>query len=656
MKQNILFLSIALMLAVLLTGCSEDKGGDATPSANSKISFGLGAMPARTVFDEQNKYQINWTSGDRVRIFCNEAEDVTQADYNVINIDADKKHKAKLEYSDSGLAWGSDDGEHHFYAVYPADDNKVSVSNGIATFKVQYNQTCTVNGAADASGHYSTTPDMTNAYMVANVSTRPVDNVNLSFRPIMTTLDITVRGKEGTNSGSVRVTGISITNKTIQYLDAGKGVFHYDIVNRTIISGDENISAEKRSSIFVGIKNGDDSYIDLQGNQSVTFTVFLPPVSVDAQNVIDVMVHATAETTTTTTTVTVGGNSDADGKEMTFPASSKGSLILGYIPSSTETGTNWITPLDGSIFVSQMSIPGSHDAATGESMAHITGDAFAATQDKTLDKQWDMGVRAFDLRPAIYDPLVGSTDELWLYHGVTRVSISWATAMNTIKAKLADNPGEFAVVLFRHEDESCLNKNNDNDDFNTYMTNYVNANKNWIVDWKPDLTIDEARGKIILISRFGGSWEYGCFTGWGHGQEGAVTTLNNANGTKSATMYIQDYYNPSSHELKWSSIQSYLDISRTFHTDPAKVNAWMINHCSGYVGLSTSSTYRNNGAYQNALLIKYLQSSTWEGSTGIMMFDYAASSSSGSTAVYGDVALQTIIDNNYKYRMKRKGE
>lgn len=638
----------------MLCACSDNSGDNNNrPEAGNTVNFALGSMPDRTVFDQNNKYQINWQDGDKVRIFCDEAEDVKQADYNVVKIDDSEKNKAKLEYNENGLAWGSDDATHNFYAVYPADNDKVSVSNCIATCKINYNQTCTVQGTADANGHYTTTPDMTNAYMVASLSTQPVDQVKLNFRPIMTTLEITVKGKEGSNSAAVRITGISVTNKSVQYSDEN-GYFRYDIKNGSIIGLGENTST-RRGSIFVGVKSGDNNYIDLSGEQSITFTVFLPPVPIDGDNQIDINVHATAETSATYS-VTVGGNTDANGQTMNYIAGSKGAIDLGYIPTNTQTGTNWITPLDGNIYVSQLSIPGSHDAATGESMAHITGDIFAATQEKTLDKQWDMGIRAFDLRPAIYDPTFGSTDELWLYHGVTRVSISWATAMNTIKAKLSDNPGEFAIVLFRHEDESALAKNNNETDFNTYMTNYVNANKSWIVDWKPDLTIDEARGKIILISRFSGSWEYGCFTGWGHSQEGAVTTLTNATGTKSATMYVQDYYNSDSHELKWSSIQTHLEISRTFHTDPTKVNCWMINHCSGYSGGSTSSTYRNNAAYQNPKLISYLQSETWEGSTGIILFDYTASSTSGSTSVYGDVAVQTVIDNNYKYRMKRKGE
>ena len=294
-------------------------------------------------------------------------------------------------------------------------------------------------------------------------------------------------------------------------------------------------------------------------------------------------------------------------------------------------------------------------------MASFIGDLFAQTQEQTLQGQWNLGVRAFDLRPALYDKnevkLWGTHDyELWLYHGVTRVAISWATAMNTIKANLTSHPGEFAIVLFRHEDESTLYKNTNTTDFDNYIKAWVNANKTWIVDWRPDITIDECRGKLILISRFNGSWDYGCFTGWSHDAAGTTTTVRNASNTKSGTMYVQDYYNPSSHDTKFKSICEYLDIAQTFHTNDALKNHWMLNHVSGYVGPSTSNTYRANAAAQNPKVIEYLHNRTTPGSTGIILFDYSGAATSGSYTVQGDVMLQTVIDNNYKYRMRRKGE
>lgn len=307
-----------------------------------------------------------------------------------------------------------------------------------------------------------------------------------------------------------------------------------------------------------------------------------------------------------------------------------------------------------------MSIPGSHDAATGENMATFVGVLFAQTQEQTLQMQWNLGVRAFDLRPALYDKnetYVWKHDyELWLYHGLCRIAVSWATAMNTIKANLASHPGEFAIVLFRHEDESTLYKNTDTNDFDSYMTAWVNANKDWIVNWRPDITIDECRGKLILVSRFGGSWEYGCFTGWSHDAAGTTTTVRNASSSITGTMYVQDYYNPSSHDAKFNSISTYLDIAQQFHTNEAMKNHWMLNHVSGYVGSSSTNTYRANAEAQNPKVIEYLHNRSTPGSTGILLFDYTGAATSGSYNVQGDVMLQTVIDNNYKYRMKRKGE
>lgn len=44
------------------------------------------------------------------------------------------------------------------------------------------------------------------------------------------------------------------------------------------------------------------------------------------------------------------------------------------------------------------------------------------------------------------------------------------------------------------------------------------------------------------------------------------------------------------------------------------------------------------------------------GSTGIILMDFVGAATSDGVAVQGDLCPQAIIDNNYKYRMKRKGE
>ena len=601
MRTNAIFYLTLALCAGVVSACVDENINSDKDVNGKAIKFGLSSQKTKTEYDDTDPYQINWVNGDQIRIFCAEAETAKSALYNVTPASTAKDGTIAKAGSDE-LQWGGDGLKHHFYAVYPGSTAKVD-EKGIATFSINRNQKCTVTTTNGYENNVVAKPDMKNANMVAYTAAEPTDEpVSLSFKPLMTTLEIVVTGPTtNINSSNARVTGVSIVS-TIKTTSSESGdSFKYDIAN-SAITGSGNTGAEttKSETTFISLVDdkGNATYVDLANGKTLTLTAFLPPMSVKQaaamKRQVKVRVHITgnAELSASIKTNDAGSNTWTTQLK---PAAKK-KITLPAIPSGVqEEGNNWITPLDGSIYVSQMSIPGSHDAATGEDMASFIGDLFAQTQEQTLQGQWNLGVRAFDLRPALYDKketYLGTHNyELWLYHGATRVAISWATAMNTIKANLTNHPGEFAIVLFRHEDESTLYKNTNTTDFDNYMKAWVNANKAWIVDWSPDITIDECRGKLILISRFNGSWDYGCFTGWSHDAAGTKTTVRNASGSITGTMYVQDYYKPSSHETKFTSISKYLDIAQKFHTEDALKNHWMLNHVSGYVGSSTSNTY-----------------------------------------------------------------
>lgn len=672
MRTKAIYVLALALCAGVVSGCVDEDLDGGKEVSGKAIQFGLSSQKTKTVYDDADPYQINWVSGDQIKIFCAEAESAKSAVYNVTPASTAKNGTIANAGSDV-LQWGGDALTHHFYAVYPdpGESESVKVTNdGIATFTINRNQKCTVTTTNGYNADVVAKPDMKNALMVAHTATEPTDGtVGLTFKPIMTTLEIVVKGPNtNINSSNARVTGVSIVS-TIQTTSSETGDdFKYDIANAAISgSAGTGTPSTKSETTFISLvdANGNASYVDLANGHTLTLTAFLPPMSeahaAAMKRQVKVRVHITGNAELTASIKTNHESSDAWTTQ--FKPSAKKQIKLPAIPSGNQSdGNNWITPLDGSIYVSQMSIPGSHDAATGEDMATIVGDLFAKTQEQSIQKQWNLGVRAFDLRPALYEtnplrwPWEDPDYQLWLYHGMTRVAVSWATAMNTIKTNLASHPGEFAIVLFRHEDESTPGKNNNSTDFDNYMTAWVNANKNWIVNWKPDITIDECRGKVILISRFGGSWDYGCFTGWSHDAAGTTTTVRNASGSITGTMYVQDYYNPSLHDAKFASITTYLDIAQQFHTNDALKNHWMLNHVSGYTGTSSTASYRNNAAYQNPKVVEYLHNRSTPGSTGILLFDYSGVATSSGTTVQGDVMLQTVIDNNYKYRMKRKGE
>lgn len=701
MKKYFSVLFAGLAVAGVLSGCSDDDFGNGQdgnkPSAGNTVNFTLGGPTTRTVYDDEDEYQINWTEGDQVRIYCNEAEDVKQADYSVIkSIDPDAENTGTLRYNENGLAWGSES-THNFFAVYPADDSKVSVENGIATFQFNQNQVCTFPTSADSEGNYMGTPDMTNAYMVAHLSTTPIDEVPLHFSPIMTTLQITVKGRAQTTDQDVVVTGISIINDNVTSTDAQNGQFQYDITNSTIVNS-ESTSTPTTETTFVRARSGTNSFITLASGQSATFTVFLPPLPVDGNNIITVRVHATGETEHS---VTIGGTEQqgcvtANGTPVTYPASSKGHLTLAYFPTE-QTGNNWITPLDDGIYVSQLSIPGTHDSGAWQ-MTGLVGSA-GKTQDYTIAKQLEMGIRAFDLRPTCPNAgnaSAGRNPRLPIYHGIVDCSdinafqegeeVSLVTAFEDFNAYLNKNPDEFIIAIVRWENEGDPHVDYINplggrkwDIFQKSMTNFLNNASYYPqarrVEFKPDLTVSDLRGKILIINRPCQGSDPDEFyaktaltgttfiSGWPAGSADVRTNVffkQQYEGAANGYAVVQDYYNVENSTTKQNLIKQELDMSAQSHTNAEYKNTWFINHCSGYSGaVSSDASYSNNAAAVNPAIFEYLTSdSKTPGSTGIMMLDFVGkrvSDASGMT-VWGDLLPQAIIDNNYKYRPQRRGE
>lgn len=668
---NITFL-VTIMVAGTFISCNENElDPDKGQHSGKKISFSISDDKTRTSYDDANNLQINWTEGDQVRIYCDEAEDVKQADYTVAQID---KNSGKLVYNADGLAWGGNDDTHNFYAVYPADDKTVaSMVDGKVTINANLNQKCTLGNLVGTM--YETTPDMTNAIMVAKLSTKPTDKVDLTFKPIMTTLEVVVRGAENDNLAGTYIRGISISMDASAFGTSSKQ-FVYNLNTDKL----ERDDATSTVNFFVGINTSDGTNsLHLDATQSVKLTAFLPPVSINDAHRIKIRVHATGATELV---ATIGSNFE-------ILQSAKSRITLPWITSKNQGNNNWITPLDDDIYVSQMSIPGTHDAATGDG----TDFSIGKTQELTLDKQFELGIRAFDLRPAV------SSGDIHIFHGAISTTYSWDNIMERFKYYLQNNPGEFIIILMRHETEA----DNTSSEWGGLIEQKLDKLKNntnpatgesWTIDFRPDLTIGEMRGKILFLCRDWTKYNesgptVGGYTGWAHGKDGAEVSIYGPSG-ESGTLNIQDCYAPSESgnwkglitgslinngtnkplvqnypSVKWNGIESLLKKSQQFHTRAELVNRWSINHTSGYVGgvilgvynsVSTTDGYRENAGNNNIKLYNYINSSTWNGSTGIMIMDFVGARTSGSYTVYGDLCPQAIIDNNYKYHMKRKGE
>lgn len=742
MKKYIL--SILALAAIAFVGCEKDDIDDAGGKqiSGQVINFGAGALESRTIYESTDSKQIHWQTGDKVRIYCaqaiggvtnveNSGDDVAYADY-AVTVNATDKSFATIALAEgsSPLLWGGSGIAHKFYAVYPHDAAVDVSDDGVVTFPINRNQICYIQTAdekaadTDASKYtYVARPDMSNAYMVASSEANPVDyvsngtdhnNVWLDFKPIMTTINIVVKGPQNlvngqpdsnTTADPSLVTGVSIISTITTNTTASMSQFVYDI-EKAMITGSQagtGTASEQTETTFISPRNSDGlDAVTLKQGETLCLTAFLPPMAQETAEALNRDIKIRVHTT--------GGNKTLSLEDATaLLPSAKGAIKLPamYTPI---TNSNWITPLDGNIYVSQMSIPGTHDAAT---YSGTIGD-LGQTQQYSIDQQWDMGIRAFDFRPALFGTwyifVWGDNLEMWNWHGVTKTDLKFEAGLDAIIAKMTEGSStysggkdEFAIVIFKHEDEFGLDfewesgvqtKNRDTKTWQSHMQTILEKYKDKIVQFKPDLTIDECRGKIIVLCR---DWTpytdtgvptYGGYMGWSHNRAGskAEEIYGPSGKTVQDNFYIQDCYEEDEADLqqgetflevKAAVIKDFLNEAATFHTTDTKKNVWMINHTSGYSDVSsisgTMSEYQYNAEYQNPRFYSYLTGSEFTittsqgelsfnegekpvGSTGIVMMDWVGTRQINGYTVFGDLLPQAIIDNNYKYRMKRKGE
>lgn len=147
--------------------------------------------------------------------------------------------------------------------------------------------------------------------------------------------------------------------------------------------------------------------------------------------------------------------------------------------------------LPDNLFVSQVSIPGTHDAATGNG-GDITMP-FSQCQDIDVATQWSIGIRAFDFRPKVKD------DYLNINHGITETNLRFDDALYLLRDSLKEHPSEFAVI-------HCLyasGYDSDKTKYETMLRELLSREdlKDYFVPFRRDLTVGDMRGKILLLSR-----------------------------------------------------------------------------------------------------------------------------------------------------------
>lgn len=719
-------MSVVMLLGI--ASCSDDEVVKNHVQPGEVVRFSIDQRSSRTVYEAEDgdgsSWQIDWVKGDGITIFCQQAEGAKSADYTITPTE-DAAHTIKLTEAGSqskyglvddnpnGLCWNgaiiNENPEHNFYAAYPNGVAKTTDTEGVLEFPIG-NQYCTLTGSANSDGEYTTSPDMKNAYMVAAATSIKAGDIKSSkdpskkgsiklvFAPIMTTLDITASYQTTTsNVEPVRIYGLRVTVPNVPTVNNS---FLYNVKNNTLSvdpsnpTGTQgNIVAEGISSKSVTINVGfaDRDFLSLEKGQSVNFTAFLPPVSAtDMKNV-------------KITLIANGGDYGTVTLNTEVKPSSKRKVKLPAVVQSVEpTSNNWISLLDDNVYVNQLSIPGTNNSAAYQSYSDA---ASSQGESQSLTKQWNTGVRAFEFRTSVAAITASyGTFQLCCYDSGVNLKRTFKEAMDELVKLLKDNPSEFAVVIVGFQSQSFKDGS-----WTQGLASYINRmdKSYWEAETKrsvatvgqnahgipyyvknytdyyatftPDMTVKDARGKIIMINYDDYTGRSGVLVNGAETANGAREdfapagswysgTYGNTTGT-SDLFYIQAMSGPTygdvtdnKHGAKQAGIIKADDEAVKLHKATDGTYKWVINYVGG-ANDQNSEGYASTAGANNLFYKEWLNGITKNGKTrepgptGIVLVSHQGIvKAPNGTVVNGEELPMAIINNNFssKFQMKTK--
>ena len=685
-----------------------------------EIIFGSrlsGDAETRTVYGDRSEkgVPVYWEAdgSDQIAIYCLQSAAPANhlVRYKVTPVmngedpTATAESVVKVNAAEAGLQWGDRNTLHNFYAFYPASAVKGTAeenATGMITANIPVTQQVqewregtmeTTDPAFKGKKTYFGLPNMDYAYMYAYTQVDPskIDEktpVNLAFKNLVTVLDITVQGPA---SGTA-----TITNINVSAVDGTQPILTGDFTCNIRAAQDaEGITAtcepvgnfsEERSTISIPCYDKKDGrFIQLGAGELLNVKAYIIP-----QNVNNTVTKRKLQ-------ITVSMLNGAPCRKTLNTADVTPHKINRVIlPKLAIGGTNyWMSSLDPNIYVSELSIPGSKF-----SVLTSANQADYVYQNASIKQQFTDGVRAFILQTA--------TQRSWdTYQGFyvvcedrDRPVMTLGAAIQEIASYLeeceqAGKPNEFAFVMLTYTtgDAPLLDNNQQywieklRDEVNALANVEANPNRIYTGEITPNTTIDDVKGKIILkanynsqdmISGYTGSAPI-MFTYWisAYGPDG----YQDANGGMPMDWGAPVWYENSPGKLRWyyqevttvgngqeaTTAEKKQYITKLFeesvdaYKNDTSHKTWFMNDLGGRYTDSRDINGRDNGIValaedMNQMGVDALQDRTENAGLGLVYMNFA-DKQSGSGALYkSDWLIQTVIDNNFKFALRKAGD
>lgn len=712
MKKIVLSI-FSVVALVAMNACKDDSGFIENPvQTGDEITFGSSLpedIQSRTIYgtpDVENRvFPVYWEDGDEIAIYCPQASmPATKLARYRISAPTTEPYSstatAVTRIGDAGLQWGSDADLHKFYAFYPSSGVKGTESTGFFDLEIPVNQDVK-KFYQDKDGNWQADINMDLALMYAyrgqkKSYTAVGTDIDLHFKPLSTILEIVVQGPENANEA------LTLTNINVETVDAEKtpivGQFHAQITpgsdtdqaytegSTVTFSSKDGGKVVNNLSIECSWKeNGETKFVTLgQGQKLYVKAFMLPTQEIDSKNI---------KITVSTTKGAVHKTLVNGDQSFTIAKHKVNRVTLPALKTSFDNAY-WMNSLDPDIFLTELSIPGSK--MTTESPVYGVSDA-DAFQTTSIEQQYKDGVRAFILQT--YRNRDGSLT-------VARVNKSLTDVLSEISAYLKDSQSkgknEFAFTLITYQDGAGEQV----DWMKSLQTtiNNMSADVVYKEEINPNTTLGDVFGKIVVKCNYnsedminGVSTAPMLYTIWekAYVEGGLPMPWNDPHASSQLTWLYQEvtsstwtqyntctrpnalisgepgkYSAEDSKENKITYIQTLfaksLDAYKTGRHD-----TWFMNDLGGYYAWCdrTDWLHTEDVAHTiphnehkdiitltkdlNQLGIDELQNRKENAGLGLIFMNFANRGTTGQE-YKSDLLLQTIIDNNFKFALRKK--
>ena len=528
MKKTYMLSALLCASISVFTSCVEENLENLTPAnKGDEIVFGARAGFENAKSSTKTEYagtyyevetngvtkkfeRINWIHGkDMIEIYCPEALNGTKGHYVVSSFtdqETQKDYTYLTRYEDSSLQW-SDAEIHHFYAMYPSSRmfneestlyQGVKMNGTILTGIIPPSQK--PSKIEKIGNNWVASPNMDYAYMAAKGTAVKADgSVSLTFVPIVTAvqIELTLDGVEGTNYHPVQIAEIAVQGTGIS------GGFTSDLSEWETAYPTCSLTTEGTGSTIQIPVWVNDQPITLNAGESLTFTVFLRP-GVNYENLA----------------VAISPNGAAyTGKKMqgvTIPSNLKTRITSFRLPAIsieneeiTFDASHWMEQIEPETAMNKLSIPGS-----GGSFSYnynSTNPTWYKQQTLTFEQQWKAGIRAFEIvsdRPSSSTATLGTQD---VKCNKVSMGVTVLEVLNNLLSKVSTpregktEPSECAVLILTYQPEGVTgNARNAVSYASSLKLMYDGLSDNQkkqIIQYTPDLTLEQAKGNVMIFCR-----------------------------------------------------------------------------------------------------------------------------------------------------------